>query len=102
MKNSTEDLSKITPLHLKYKSVYGCILAILIDEVYMDVGTGGPKGPWPPTFWQTMQKCPFQIEKCPFQIHNIIIFNVILIAFTLDGNFGILFFHSTFEIFYMN
>ena len=34
-----------------------------------------------PTFWQTMQKCPFQI-------HNIIIFILILITYTLEGNFS--------------
>ena len=44
-----------------------------------------------------MQKFPFPIQKFPFQIHN----TLILITFTLEGNFGILFFHSTFEIFYM-
>ena len=71
-----------------------------------DVGTGGgargARGAIAPTFWQTMQKCPFQIQKCPLQIHKIIIFTLILITFTLEGNFGILFFHSTFEIVYMN
>ena len=43
-----------------------------------DVEPGGQRGHGPPTFWQTMQKCPFRIQKCPFQIHNIITFTLIL------------------------
>ena len=53
----------------------------------------GARGTMGPTFWQTMQKCPFRIQKCPFQIHNIITFNLILIIFTVERDFGILFFH---------
>ena len=59
-----------------------------------DVGTGGPEGPWLPLL-ANYAKVPLQTLKMPLQIDNIITYTFILITFTLEGNFAILFFHSS-------
>ena len=78
------------------------MLSVNLGHIFRDVGTGVPEGAMTRTFWQTVQKCNFRIQKCPFQTHNIITFILILITFTVEENFVILFFYYTFEIFYMN
>ena len=66
-----------------------------------DIGTGVQRG-HAPHFLANYAKVPLPNPKCPSQVHNIITFSLTLITFILKGIFGILFFHSTFEIFYMN
>ena len=50
---------------------------------------GGQRGHGPFTFWQTMQKFPFQIRKFPFQIHNIITFTLTFYSSILPSKFSI-------------
>ena len=57
-------------------------------DTYRDLGTGDH-------FLANYAKVPLLIQKCPFQIYNII-------SFILEGNVGIRFFHSTFEIVTIN
>ena len=46
-------------------------------------------------------KCNFSRNKCNKKFALVITFTLILITSTLEGSFGILFFHSTFKIVYM-